>query len=443
MRRIFLLPICLAFACGAMAQTAPMTLDECMRYAVEHSTAVNKQLFTNDTYRQDVTEALASLFPSVDARVNTSNNYGRSIDPETNAYTTTSTFSNGYSVSGSMPVFAGFSNINTLRAARVGRLMGKQQLEQARDEVSLEVMRAYFDVVYYTDCVKMAAEQAAASRSNWQKNVKLEELGLKSAADVAQLESQAAADEYQLVSQENNRDLAMLTLRKAMNWPEDEPLEVDTEVRIEVDLAAERPSLDELTEFAVRNNPKMAASDLRLRQSKIRYSIARGRYTPSVSVGGGYSTSFFKNMSSDTVYPSFKDQFKDNRSYYFSASLSIPIFSGLYRRTAVHRARNNMRIAELENIETARTLRNEIAQTLQQVQGYGKQYVQAGKKVNAAQLAYRATEHKFEQGLVDPIELQTSANLLLQAKSERLNARLQYIIQSRMADYYNGQPLIR
>ena len=162
-----------------------------------------------------------------------------------------------------------------------------------------------------------------------------------------------------------------------------------------------------------------------------------------MSVGGGYSTSFFKNMSSDTVYPSFKDQFKDNRSYYFSASLSIPIFSGLYRRTAVHRARNNMRIAEQENIETARTLRNEIAQTLQQVQGYGKQYVQAGKKVNAAQLAYRATEHKFEQGLVDPIELQTSANLLLQAKSERLNARLQYIIQSRMADYYNGLPLIR
>ena len=83
------------------------------------------------------------------------------------------------------------------------------------------------------------------------------------------------------------------------------------------------------------------------------------------------------------------------------------------------------------------------AKTYQEMQNYGKQYVQGQKKVHANELAYRSVSQKFAEGMVSVIELQTAANNLLQARSELLQARLQYIIKCRMVDYYNGEPLIR
>ena len=76
----------------------PMTLDECMRYAVEHSPAVRRQDYTNRSYRQDYIESVAALVPSVSGTVGASTSFGRSVDPETNTYTDVSNFDNSYSL---------------------------------------------------------------------------------------------------------------------------------------------------------------------------------------------------------------------------------------------------------------------------------------------------------------------------------------------------------
>ena len=121
-----------------------------MRYAVEHSPAVRRQDYTNRNYRQDYIESIAALVPSVSGSIGASTSFGRSVDPETNTYTDVSNFDNSYSVSGQMPLFAGLTGINTVRAARIMRLQGVEELQLARDEIALKTMQAYFDVVYYS-----------------------------------------------------------------------------------------------------------------------------------------------------------------------------------------------------------------------------------------------------------------------------------------------------
>ena len=69
--------------------------------------------------------------------------------------------------------------------------------------------------------------------------------------------------------------------------------------------------------------------------------------------------------------------------------------------------------------------------------------MQASKKSDAAQVAYDAVAGKYERGMVSALDLQTAADKLLQARSERLRARLQYIVRVRLVEYYNGEPLIR
>ena len=81
---------------GTSAQV--MTMDECMAYAVEHSVSVGKQENALDNARMNYKQSVASLFPSVSAGISATTNFGRSVDPETNSYTTVSTFSNSYSL---------------------------------------------------------------------------------------------------------------------------------------------------------------------------------------------------------------------------------------------------------------------------------------------------------------------------------------------------------
>lgn len=422
-------------------EPAPMSLEECMRYAVEHSPAVRRQDYTNRNYRQDYIESVAALVPSVSGTVGASTSFGRSVDPETNTYTDVSNFDNSYSVSAQMPLFAGLTGINTVRAARVMRLQGVEELQLARDQIALKTMEAYFDVVYYTESVRLAREQLETSTAELEKSRKLFELGLKSAADVAEVESQQASDDYLLTQQENNLALAEIALAEAMNYPADRPLRVDTEVAIETPAGV--APFREVLDNALENNPKAVAAQYDVRHSRLQFSIARGNLLPSLYVGGGYSTNFFMNLDDRSLYASFPNQFRDNRGFYVSAQLNIPIFGGLSRRTARNRARNNWYIARQNRTETLRTLQSEVAQAYQQMLGYGKEFVQASKKSDAARLAYEAVAGKYERGMVSALDLQTAADKLLEARSERLRARLQYIIKVRLVAYYNGEPLIR
>ena len=430
----------LTLVCITNAQAQTLTLDECMRYAVENSVAVGKQNLALDDRKANHAEAVASLFPSINGSVGGAVNFGRGIDPATNAYTNVTTFSNSYGISGSMTLFDGLQSINTVRATKVARQMGAVEAEIARDEVAMQTLSAYMDVVYYTEAVGIAREQLEASRRTLELVRRQEELGTKSAADVAEIESQEANYDYLLTTEENNLALAYIKLREVMNYPQGEKLEIVTDIDLEALPSA--TSEQALVEYALENNPRIAASRFATEQSRLNLARAKGAYSPSLYLYGGYNTSYFIDFDNKAAYDPFGTQFRNNRGGYVQVALSIPIFNGLSARSSKRRAANAYRSAQLEQVAIERAVESEVSQTWQQMQGFGKQYVQGEKKVSAAQLAYDGAERKFENGLISALDLQTAANTLLQAKSDKLRARLQYIIKSRMVNYYNGMPLI-
>jgi len=440
MKRLLIILTLAGLPCTPFAQTR-LTLDACMAYAVEHNPNVRQQVYANRNYRQEYIASIAALVPSISASASATTSFGRSVDPETNTYTTVANLDNSYSLSGQIPVFAGLSGINTVRAARVMRLMGIEELQQARDEAALNAMQAYFDVVYYTESVRLAREQRQTSAANLRKSRKLYELGLKSAADVAEIESQCASDDFLLTQQENNLALAKISLCEAMNYPSGSCPEIVAEIAVGTPAGA--AAYGEVLAYALEKHPKAQQAAYNVQQMRLKYSVAKGKYYPSVSVGGGYSTNFFMSLDDRSLYAPFGSQLRDNRGYYFSARLSIPIFGGLTKRTSVNRARNNWRIAELQRDATLRTLQSEVAQAYQQMLGAGKEFVQASKKAEAARLAYEAVAGKYERGMVSALDLQTASDKLLQARAERIRTRLQYIIKTRLVEYYNGEPLIR
>ena len=185
----------LSLATVTMAQEKRWTMDECMHYAVENSPKVKKQTHTSDSYKAELNSAVASFFPSMSASVGAQYSFGRSIDPETNVYNNTSTFNNGYGLSVSIPIFNGGQLINQWRMAKANRQLGMNDIQKEKDDLAINTMQAFMDVVYYQGTVKLAAEQLEENSRILYKTRRQEELGLKGKADVAQIEAQVAANE--------------------------------------------------------------------------------------------------------------------------------------------------------------------------------------------------------------------------------------------------------
>lgn len=442
-KTIYIVLVLIGLGTYSKAQDKVWTLDECMKYAVENSPKVKKQLHTSDTYKAEQLSAFGAFLPSLTASVGAQLNYGRSIDPQTNTYSNTSTFNNGYSLSASLPIFYGGRLINEWKLAKVNRLLGKQNIRQAEDELAINTMQAYIDVVFYQGTAKFAAEKLEESRRLLYKTQRQEELGLKGKADVAQIEAQVAADDYTLTHQENMYNTALLTLKEYMNLDAAAPLALDTTIAIE-DIEIQPESASDIYAYAADNNPIAQQAALTLKNNKLQHLIAKGRLFPTISLSGGISTNYFENLSSGAAAPAaFKNQFKNNRGEYISLNVSIPIFDGFTNRTMIRRARNNMRIAAEQQTETLRQLQITIEKAVADRDGYLKEMIQMQKQVKSNQLAYQLTLRKFEEGLMSSLDLQTSANLLIESKVNLLQRSLLYLVKTRQVDYYKGGELVR
>ena len=409
----------LSFATATVAQEKLWTLDECMRYAVENSPSVKKQVYTSDTYKAERNAAVASFFPAASAKVGAQYSFGRSIDPATNTYENTSTFNNNYGLDASIPIFTGGQLINQWLMAKSNRRMGVNDIQKAKDDLAMKTMQAYMDVVYYKGTIRMAAEKLEESNRTLYKTRRQEELGLKGKADVAQFEAQVAADDY----------------------PSDLELEVDT-LLPDINYVPEVENVAEIFAYASGNNPTALQAEYQLTQSKYQYRIYKGKLLPSIYLNAGISTSYFENLKSDNAPEGFKDQFKNNRGEYVSFSLSFPLFDGLSRLTNARRYRNNMRIARETRTEVFRQLQTAVEQSVLDREGYAKEAIQMDKKVKSDELAYRVTLRKYEEGLMSTLDVQTSANTLLESKANLLQKRLMYLLKSKLVDYYKGKPLI-
>ena len=437
--------VILALATSAQAQTA-WTAQQCMQYAVEHNRDVKRAMLELDNYKANKTGAIGSFLPVVDAGIGAQYNFGRAIDPETNGYTDVSTFHNGYSLQASMPVFDGFCRLNALKAAKASVLMGHQALRQQQDQTALSVLQAFANVAFYEGMVRMAEEKVEETTLLLRQTRVLEEVGRKSAADVAQVESQKAEADYELTRQENLRVSAMLELKKEMALPIDSALSclVSTAGTDRSDgLYCEYQRLVPSVQTVCTTNtnawhPALQQQYHTMQARLYEWRQARAALLPALSLSAGLNTTYFKTLHSETV-ASFSNQFKNNMGEYVGATLSIPLFNRLQTVTNIRRAKNNYRIAREAYEDKQQELEKLSREAWQDLNAYIKQTEQMEKKVEADSLAYQLTRRQFEEGLSTAIDLHTTSSQLLQSKATLLQCRLMAMVKAHLVRYYNGE----
>ena len=373
-----------------------------MQYAVEHNHEVRLQALALDDRHALRLQAVGAFLPQVEASTSGQYNFGRAIDPETNTYTDVSTFYNGYGLSASLPVFDGMRRLHELRMARADVLMGRSGLQAERDRVALAVMQSYADVLYYQGTVEMTERKQAQSRLMLRQTEVMFEVGTKGLPDMAQMRAQLAADDLELTRQQNLLSQAMLRLRQEMA--------LDT-ASVALRLAPLGQALPPVSSDASQSVdvclPELMQARYAVESARHAYRAARSQLFPSLGVGAGISTTYYKTLHAAGASP-FPAQLRHNAE----------------------------RLTQKEQ-----EMRRLLAEADMEREGCRRETLQAEARVEADSLALSLASRQYELGACSPLDVSASASQLWQSRAQLLRSRLTCMLKDRLSRYYRGESL--
>lgn len=457
---------------AAVAQdTVKLTMQQCVKIALENNLNVKRGVFNVENYRINKLQAIGNYLPSLTAGPGLGRNYGRSINPVTNQFIPNATIRtiNVFGQS-SLPLFSGLRNQNTFRQSQRDLAASNLDLEKAKNDVILNVVNFYTNVILNKELYENARFQLNSSLQQLVKIRLQVEAGALPISNQLNQEAIVATNETNLISQENALNLSMLQLKQVMQVPASQIFDiVIPEIPME-DLVIEQTPED-IYKISAQTLPQVRSALLKVESAELALKVARGAYYPRLTLTGTATSNYssasgmkpiydgtfsskqigFVGPTNDPVFTlvpnstaepyTTQSQLKDNLYKQLSLGLTIPILNGLQTRTNVQRAIVSQELAEITVKETENTLRQSIETAFNTAVAAAKTYSAAVKQVNASEEAYRMTKQRFDNGAANFIEYQISANDLFSAKSALSRAKYSFLFAKKILDFYQGKSI--
>lgn len=443
----------LTFAAALPAQENPWSLEDCINYAMENNITI-KQTELNTRYNQNVLDqSKTSRFPSLNASSNYSYSFGRALDQTTYEFTDNQQINSiSVNVSSGVSLFNGFQKRNTIEQNRINLMSSYQDVQKVKNDISLNIAAAYLQILFSQELLLVAQNQRDITSQQVDRTQKMVDAGKLARGSALEIQAQFASEELNVVNAENQLQLAYLNLQQMLD------LQYDPEFLINIpDLPVPGDSmllLNVMDVFGTAQEimPQIKSSEYNLEASMLDLDIAQGMRYPSLSLSGNYNTGFSdireKIISSDPVtgipiygkYPFF-EQINDNLSVGIGLGLNIPIFNGGQVNTAVSNARIGIENARLEVQNMKNSLYRDIQQAYADALAALKKFESTEKALISMEESFTYTEKKFEVGLVNTVDYNTSKNQLTMTQSDLLQAKYDFIFKTKILNFYKGEPI--
>ena len=409
----------------------PWSLDSCISYAVTHNLTVKRTQLNVAAGDLDITEAKNRFLPEVSAGAQQLFSFGRGLTAD-NMYANRNTSQFGWSVQMSVPLFQGLRNVRNLDYARANFRQLVEQLESAKDDISLQVIAQYLQVLYCGEIHEVALRQVDLSRLELQRLKELMDAGKIPELDILQAESQLAQDELSAVMSLNDWNLALLDLAQL--------LELDSSAGFSIqplDNSLEQLPLlspEDVFEAAMTGNHTILASRLGVETADKSIRLAQSGYLPTLSFSAGLGSSYYKTSGFENE--SFGPQMRHNLSESLGFSLNIPIFDAFSTRNSVRKAKVQRLDAQLQLHENEMQLYKAIMQAHTQAVAAEKKMdaSEAAEKSSAA--ALEAMRLKYNYGKANATEYEEAKTTWLKAVSDLLQAKYESALRRRILHFY-------
>lgn len=468
-RRILIYFFVLFFSTPLFAQTQ-WSLEQCILYAQEHNITIKQSALNVQLSEQTNLQAKLNLLPTLNGSTNYGFSFGKNIDPTSNTFITSNYQSASFSVSTGVTLFNGLQKENGIKQAEFNLLAAQSNFQKIKNDISLSIAAAFLQVLYAKENLNNMQSQKNLLAAQLDKTKILVVANILAEGNQFDMEAQVAQQNLNEVTAKNSLDLAKLNLSQLLDL--DSTIDIATPMLTFTKdmLFSGSLSVGAIYQTALISQPQIQASQYSLFAAQKGLNIAKGRLYPSLSFYGSVSTNYSnavkKINSVDTsgfhtigfvqstnelvLSPSFTysfvktpfgDQFKDNFGQSVGFSLSIPIFDAWNAHTGVESAKINFLNAQY-NYELVQNQLKKDVQTAYADAVAGKdKYNAALANETAIEKSFNNAKQKFDLGAISSVDFNVAQNNLVQAQSQVLQAKYDYIFKLKILDFYQGKPL--
>lgn len=432
MRRVIFTAAVALTAAAAMAQTdTPVwTLDSCISYAITHNINVRQQRVAVTNAEYQVTEAKDQFLPTLSGQASQQFSFGRGLTAD-NTYADRNTQNTTFGVGLNMPVFQGLAGVRRLSYAKANLRAVVEELAAARDNVELNVMSQYLQVLYCAELEDVAREQVRMSEFELQRRRTLVEGGRLPELDVYEAESQLARDQLSLTNAHNDWSIALLDLAQMLQLPSAEGFGIAP--LGEEPAPAETP--EQIYARAMDTNHSIVASRLAMEAADRNISLSQTGWLPTISLSAGLNANYF--YVNGQPNPTFHRQMRDNFSKYVGLTLSVPLFDRFSTRNNVRRARTQRLNAELQYEQQTSDLYKAIQQAQLRADASVQKLEASVVAVDAAERSLEGVQQKYEYGKATSADYEQARSTYLRALLERTQAQYELMLRRRILNFYN------
>ena len=211
------LVIAFAFLVTAVqAQAKKWSLQECIAYAEKNNLSIAQFELDYEQTLIEKSDAIGRLLPNLSGSKSASGNTGLALDPTTNTLVSSTIFSGSGNLGSSVTVFDGLRNVYRLQRAEMSRLAATYNLDNLKDNIRLNIVNAYLQVVSAKETLKTIEAQKGVTEKDLERAVALQASGVIPQGDVVELEATLAGQQQQLVERQNRVIMGRITLAQLL-----------------------------------------------------------------------------------------------------------------------------------------------------------------------------------------------------------------------------------
>jgi outer membrane protein len=425
---------------SGIAQNSPYDLETCVRLALENNLILKRTELNQQIIEADLMQNKGQRIPTLSTGSSYGFRWGRSINPVTNLFENNRIGNVNLTANSNVAIFRGNQINNNIARAKTNLESGMYNLEATKNDISLNIINLFINVVFNREQVKIAENQLKTTQDQLERTTKLVAAGSLPISDQLDLQSQNASNQLEVINAKNNLRIAKLNLAQGMQIPFTEDFDV-IEPKFEINeflMANESP--EDIYATAVGIMPEIKAAETDLLSAEYGVKIAKGAFYPSIGLGANLFTNYV-DQAFGRDRPSFGTQIESNLSQAAQVQLSIPIFSNFNNKSNLQRARAQQQISEVAAQEAKNQLRQDIETAYNGALSAQLSLEASQTRVKSLEETFRVAQQRFDLGAINSVDFQIAQANLFNAQADLINAKYTYIFRVKVLDFYLGNPI--
>ena len=346
---------------------------------------------------------------------------------------------NTYAVTASLSqtLFQGGRIVAATRAAGDLQAASRFDEQETRARLNVDVQRAYLNALFAARLAEIQRGSVGLATARLEQLEQLQNSGRAARYDVLRARVERANLEPLAIQAENDRQLALLDLKRLLNIPIGRTILLTTALDADA-VAAMRPlmaSAGDSTSLPERAALRSAEFTARSRREGV--AVARSDFLPSLSIGFntgyqafpplgfgfpdrfGRTAAEFCTASSSSAACQNGGWFADRS---ITATLSFPVFDGMRARSNLSAAQAQLRIAELQLQVQRESVALEVARARAELLRAQSVFDARQQNSAEAQEAFQLASLRFSRGLSTQLEVSDAQLALATAQSGEARA---------------------